>query len=419
MAPLGVIVTGLMYLYLGLLESVIVEGAEVDLGQAGNAIRSIAESAAPYAFIYVAIYGAFFAIQFGFQAIAAQNDAKHEADANRPLSHAEQRYIHTAMDALTDYLENKSHGWAPRFTYIFFLGVLFASFMGFPWAAILAEDFYVENVFVYELDDLDVIVWNGPAYIGGAISFFLFGIAAAWSLAQYAGARITGFGEYLHVKTGWNSLSSSGRQLSEYALIVARFVRLRRLHIHEEFSPLEFLRAAFLERQGYVYKTTLFLGVIAAVMLVLDVRWFQVVHIDGILRSPYYTLETKHADIADIDRIELRCFLYGDEDDENRNLALKYLLERRGEFSIEISLEGYGSPLWAPEDVDAELGRIEKLDAQIRASGVEAVKADKAGMFWPGRAGYADDCAELVSERYDAALAARFLSLLTPTQTGP
>jgi disulfide bond formation protein DsbB len=403
--PLMIIIPVILLVYGNILKRVIVEGGNLDFSRIGPALQAMGQKLAPIILILVIVYSLVFIVQFIFQRIAAQGGEAENSDVNRNLSDQEQSYIQRSLDALENYISNKEFGVFPRFALVIFYILPVGLLILFPAASVLLEVESFKWLLEKRAGGFEIIAKAGPAFAGTILPMASFGVGIGWASIQYMGAKSQILAEYLHAKAGWNSLNSRERTIGEYALILGRFVRLRRYEIDKPFDPAQFLYATFREFEGLVYKTTAVLGGAAIFFTVADIGWYQLLQPQGVRYSSYLSLDSKVAPLSALDRVELRCFRFGEEGDEEAKLGLGYRLIKKGEFSMEVLLHEDKTPDY--------LDQLEALDADIRAAGVSMVRAKRAGIWWPGKSGFKADCKQDVDQEFDTGIAVRLNRLLS------
>jgi hypothetical protein len=394
----------LAFFYIELLQRVIFETATIDFVRLLAALVALARELWLYAAIYVVVYAGVILVQALTSTVAARSDLILADDANRRLSQRERQYIQSSIEALGDYLEGKSYGATPRVLMIVFFALPIGLMVGVPVLVLLLEELLAEGVQAHAAKNLVVLLSNGPAYLGGGISSSFFGIGVGWSLIQYIGARNKNVAEYLHAKAGWNSMETRERTLDEHLKILVRFVRLNRLSTDEAFQPSNFVYRAFREREKAVYQVTAVFGLLASVLTVADVHWFQIVHSEGIRYSRYIDFRPNNIGFSELDRVELQCFRYKPDDNGKTKLGVGYVLIRDGMVSVNV-LRGEAL---TPE----YLRQVQALDEKIKALGIPIIDAEHSGNLLGERSGNVENCQEALDSEFDRDIAKRLSSLL-------
>ncbi len=399
-----ILIITLIFLYGKLLQMVIFDDAVISFARIGKSLITAFSEQWPIIAAYVVVLGSVYIIQAIFTTFSAKSDLGQSDDVNRALNDQERRYLADGLQAILDYLKNKSFGVFPRIALVAFVALPITTMLAAPFLLYFFEEYMFTHAVAARLEGLNVLVQNGPAFFGGLAAAFFFGVAIGWATIQWIGGSHILLAQYLQAKAGWNSMSSSDRTAGDHLKILTRFVRLRRLDVKEEFLPGDFLYQAFRERAGLVYRTTMFLGLMTIIFTTADIRWFQIVHTEGIHYSRYLEPWETQVELGDVDRVELRCFRFDADDDEVAKLGVGYRLKKTGKFSVEV--------LWHEERTPEFLDRLDTLDASLQEAGVPFVRAPRAGILWGGKSGYLDDCGAQVLSDIEPPVAARLIKLL-------
>ncbi|GJL92783.1 hypothetical protein [Hyphococcus sp.] len=394
----------LFFFYGTLIIRVIFEGASVDFARMLDALGGVFREVLYIPVIIVAVYSIVFLVQLLIEKMAVGRGSDVGDDANRALSVQERSYIEEHIGRIGGYLAELKfpalYGW---FYWPSIFGMI-GLFLAFPMLVVWIEAEFFDPVKISGIPQADVISVLGPAYIGGVVFSFLFGSTLYWAVFQWLGARYRSIGEYLHTQWGWNSMNTETRPLESYAKIFTRFVRKRRYSPEQQVEPQQFLRDAYDEFAGFIYKATVVLGVAAVLFTVLDVSWRRVVHTGGLHYSPYLDVRSSDLTLDDIVRVELRCFLYNKGDDGERNPGVGY------DIVFSNGMRGY---LLEAELSGELLDKVEAIDQKLRERGVPAIRAKRAGaVFLRSIDGYWPNCAEAVLTKLDEEYRARVGSLI-------
>jgi hypothetical protein len=284
-----------------------------------------------------------------------------------------------------------------------------ASFAGAPLAIMGAERLAAS--FLESVRAGDPIHLSAPLMAGGFIGGFFLGPLSVWALYQFLGARFGDFGEYLYAAAGWNSLNNRARTNEEMLLPLVRFVRAKTLDLRRRFDPEDFIHMAFRESEGLVYKSTLAACLFTIVAAAADIAYYQRVDDRGVSYAPYLTFTSKRVDLADLDRVELECALFGPDDEGEIGLRLAYALVEDSAFRINL-LDG------PPFDA-GDLANLERLDAALGAAGRPIIRAERSGWRLFARKGFIDTCAQEITARYEPEIAARLIRLLRADAPAP
>lgn len=401
---LQIILMVLFFFYGTLLTRILFEGASLDFSKIPGALGGVFWKLLYIPIIVVAVYSIVFLIQILVEKLALNSAAKDVHDVNRALSLPERKFIEGSLQKLEAYLAEvkypAAYGWIFWPSVIFLIG----AFIVTPLLIVFFEAAFFNAVRISGVPAANVISSLGPAFVGGAVFGFLFGSIFYWALFQWLGMRRPNFGEFLHAKRGWNSMNSEARSLDAYAKILTRFVRKRRYSPDQAFDASQFIRDAFAEFAGFVYKSAIVLGIATVLFTTLDVNWMRVVHTGGIHYSPYLDLRSHDLTLDDVVKVELRCFLYDADDDGERSPGVGY------DVVFSNGMRGY---LLEDEDDAEVLAKVEAVDAQMRRRGVPFVHAKHAGpVILRGVNGYWPDCRSTVLPKLEADIRPRIAALL-------
>ena len=383
---------------------IIFEDANVDRNQIPEALGGVFLKILYVPAIIVAVYSVVFVIQVVIEKLALSSGTDSQEDVNRSLSTQERQFIQKNLERVERYIAQADY--PPFFSWFFWpsLFLMIVSFIAFPSAVVWIESEFVDAVAMSGIAQDDVISSLGPAYIGGVLFSFLFGAALYWAALQWLGMHYRKFGEYLHSRWGWNSMSSEARSLNSYAKIFTRFVRLRKYYPEQDVAPSDFLFDAFNEFGGLVFKLVIALGAASILFTALDVNWRRITHIGGMNYSPYFDLRSLNLHLDDIIYVEVRCFLYEEGDDGAQDPGVGY------DVVFANGMRGY---LFDGDIDDALLTKVEAVDAIMRARDVSIVPAARAGrVFLRGLTGYRSDCADAVLQKFEPDLRSRIAHLI-------
>jgi len=401
---LQIILLVLFFFYGSLMVQVIFEGANIDFARIPDVLGGVFWKILYIPVIIILVYSVVFLFQIVIERMAVGAGPTTGEDVNRPLSMQEMTFIKKSLEPIDEYISNTSfpaiYGWFFWPSIVVMIGCM----IGLPTFVALLEEEFFNAVDMSGIPEESVISSLGPAYLGGVIFSFLFGVAAYWAALHWLGARFRNFGEYLHMRWGWNSMSSDARPLEAYAKIFTRFVRKRRYDLDQQVDPQQFIHDAYDEINGLIYKTTIMLGIASVLFTALDVNWRRVVHTDGLHYSPYLDWRSYDLTLDEIVGVELRCFLYEEGDNGEREPGVGY------DVVFSNGMRGY---LLDGELNDARLDTVEAMDAKLRSQGVPYSKAERAGaVILRGIDGYWPDCEERVLQKFDADIRSRVGALL-------
>jgi len=372
---------------------IVFEGMSVDLSRIPEALGDALVKILYIPAVIVLVYSAVFLTQVLLEKFALGSGSSGPDDANRALSVQERRFIGMHLEKIETYLSEAKYPWFYGWFFWPSLVFMMGSIIGFPFLVTVVEAEFFNALDVAGFSEQRVISYLGPAYIGGALFSFLFGCALYWAALQWLGSRYRRFGEYLHSRWGWNSMNTQARPLAAYAKIFTRFVRRRRYHPEQDIEPQQFLFDAFNEFSGLIYKSTIVFAVATVVFTSLDVNWRRIAHVEGFHYSPYFDYRSFDLTLDDIVEIELRCFLYGENDDGERKPGAGY------DVVYSNGMRGY---LFDSEIDDDLLTKIEAVDAKLSARDIPITRAKHAGrLFLRGIDGYRPDCAETVLPKFE------------------
>ena len=381
------------FFYGNLLNNVIFDGASIDFSKVMDALGNGFMQILYLPVIIVAVYGAVFLIQLIVEKFALSGDRRGPDDANRALSLEERKFIEKNIGVVSTYREASKYPSIYPWLYWLGAGLCIASFLAFPALIIWVESEFFNAIKMSGISEDEVIAYLGPAFVGGAVTSFLFGAMIVWSGWQWLGGHYPKFGEYCHSHWGWNSMDGSWRSDESYAKILTRFIRKRIYHPDEKFEPHQFIQNAFQEHAGFIYRTTIVLGVATVLFTALDVNWRRVTHTGGLHYSPYLDWRAYDLTLDDVVEVQVKCFLYNEGDDGEREPGAGYDV---------VFLNGMRGYLFDGEIDGDLLTKVEFIDAELRQRSVPVVRAQRAGDFFlRGINGYWPDCAETVLPRYN------------------
>lgn len=395
----------IFFFYGALMVRVIFDGASVEFARVLDALGGAVTKILYIPVIIVVVYSIVFLSQLLIEKMAVGGGTAEADDVNRALSLEERNFIEAHLHEIEEYISEAKfpalYGWLYWPSIFGMIGF----FIGFPALIVMLEAGFFNAVQVSGIPEQNVISSLGPAYVGGVVFSFLFGSTLYWAGFQWLGARYRRVGEYLHMRWGWNSMNAEQRPLATYAKIFTRFVRKRRYSPERKVSPQQFIHDAYDEFSGFLYKSTVVLGVAAVLFTALDVNWRRIVHTEGFHYSPY--LDTRSFDLSldHISRVELRCFLYNENDEGERNPGVGYDLVFSNGMRAYL-LEG---------ELDNELmDKVEAIDETLRKRGVPFIRAERAGgVFLRTIDGYWPDCEEAVLPKLDADFRNRIRDLVS------
>ncbi|MFC2954036.1 hypothetical protein ACFOOP_19020 [Marinicaulis aureus] len=401
---LQIVLLVLFFFYGALMVRVIFEGADIDFARIPDVLGGVFWKILYIPVIIILVYSIFFLIQIVIERIAVGSGSAAGEDVNRSLSIQERTFIEKSLQSIDDYISDAS--FPASYSWLYWSAVLglIAWFLALPVLVFWLEAEFFNAVEVSGIPEESVISSFGPGFIGGVAFSFLFASTAYWAVFQWLGKRHQRFGEYLHMRCGWNSMNGEPRPLQSYAKIFTRFVRKRRYDPDQQIDPQQFIREAYDEFSGFIYKASVLLGIAAVIFTALDVNWRRIVHTDGLHYSPYFDWRSYDLTLDEIVRVELRCFLFDGDDDEERVPGVGY------DAVFSNSMRGY---LLEGELNDDLLSKVEAIDAKLRSQGVPVSKAEHAGaVILRGINGYWPDCEERVLPKLDADIRSRVGALL-------
>jgi hypothetical protein len=394
----------LFFFYGTLMVRVIFDGVSVDFSKMLDALSSGFWEIFYIPVIIIAVYSIVFLTQFFVEKFALSSSENSSEDINRALSIQERSYIEEQLERIAAHISESKfpalYGWLYWPSIFLMIGM----FIGLPSLVAWWEAEFVNPVNLSGIAEENVISVLGPAFLGGVVFSFLFGAALFWAGFQWLGAHYRSFGEYLHMRWGWNSMNSEPRSLDSYAKIFTRFIRKRRYTPEQPVEPQQFIRDAYDEFAGLIYKTTIVLGVAAVLFTTLDVNWRRVVHTGGLHYSPYLDLRSYDISLDDVVRVELRCFLYNADDDGERSPGVGY------DAVYSNGMRGY---LLEAELTAESLDKVELIDQTLKSRDVPFVRAKHAGpVILRTINGYWPDCADRVLPKLDKEFQSRIGILL-------
>ncbi len=401
---LQIVMLVLLFFYGALMSQIIFEGASVDLAEIPEALGSAFWQILYIPVIIAVVYSIVFIMQIVVERLALNNGSDDRNDVNRALSLQERQFIEAHLKKIKRYLSEAEY--PSYYGWLFWpsLALMIVLFLAFPLLVVWIESEFFDPVAASGVAVDAVISVLGPAFIGGVAFSFLFGALLYWSGLQWLGARFRRFGEYLHSRWGWNSMNSDARPIESYAKIFTRFVRKRRYPPDQDIEPRDFLYDAFNEFGGLSYKAAIALGVAAILFTALDVNWRRIAHTGGLHYSNYLDLRSHDLTLDDVVEVKLRCFLYMESDGGERNPGAGY------DLVFNNGMRGY---LLESDIDDALLGKVEIVDAELRARGVSFSRADRAGdLFLRGIEGYSSACAETIIPKFPPETQNRIAALL-------
>lgn len=401
---LQILLLVLFFFYGTLMTRIIFDGMSVDLSEIPEALGGAVLKTLYIPIIIAAVYSVVFLVQIALEKLALSSGASGPDDINRPLSIKEKWFIAAHLEKIGVYLSEAKYPWFYGWFFWPSLVVMIGSMIGIPYLVAIFEAEFFNALDFAGFSEQQVITHLGPAFVGGVLFSFLFGIALYWAALQWLGSRHQSFGEYLHSRWGWNSMSSEARPLAAYAKIFTRFVRRRRYEPERDVEPQQFLFDAYNEFSGLIYRSVVVFAVATVVFTALDVNWRRVAHVDGFHYSPYFDYRSFDLTLDDVVEIELRCFLYRENDDGERKPGAGYDV---------VYSNGMRGSLFDGE-IDAELlTKVEAVDANLRARDIPTARAKHAGRFiLRGIDGYWPDCAETVLSKFAPDIRDRMAALI-------
>lgn len=390
---LQIVLLVLFFFYGTLMSRIIFEGSDVDLSKIPDVLGGVFLKILYIPAVIVLVYSVVFLTQVLLEKFALSSGSSGPDDVNRPLSLKERQFIQAHIEKVEAYLSEAKYPWFYGWFFWPSLVVMIGSMIGIPYLVTIFEAEFFNALDVAGFSEQQVITHLGPAFVGGVLFSFLFGVALYWAALQWLGSRYRSFGEYLHSRWGWNSMNTEARPLAAYAKIFTRFVRRRQYEPERYVEPQQFLFDAFNEFSGLIYRSVFVFAVATVVFTALDVNWRRIAHVDGFHYSPYFEYRSFDLTMDEIVEIELRCFLYGEDDDDERKPGAGYDV---------VYSNGMRATLLG-SDVDHErLTKIETVDAILTARDVPIRHAEHAGPFiLRGIDGYWPDCAETVLPKFE------------------
>jgi len=396
-------------IYMTLLKAAIFDSSEISLAPIVENLKSGAgDDALARAVIAIAativVYGGMFLIEALVNFLLKSRQTSRGIDMDRSLTQEERVYAGESIRSLADYLDSRRYGGMWPSLYAFGVVGLILSFMAVPAGIALTERIADARLELVRAGGVEPIFYSGAIYLGGIVGGFFAGMLFFWSIIQFLGARYREFGEYLFAKAGWNSVNGRPRNPDEFLWVLVRHIRIGAIDIGKQFKPSAFLYAAFRERESLIYKSTALSVALAAVLTAADLARYEMVDESGVSYSKYFRFASRHVDLADLDRVELRCFLFSPDKKGKVNLGVSYILVKEGGFRIDL-LDG-------AESDPARMTRLEALDARLSASGVKAGRARTAGFLQGDKPPFISSCAPEIEARYDPHIAPRLIRLL-------
>lgn len=392
------------FFYGELMVRVIFDGASVEFARVLNVLGGAFVKILYIPVIIVVVYSIVFLGQLIIEKMAVGGRTAEADDVNRALSLQERNFIETHLHEIDDYISEAKfpafYGWLYWPSIFGMIGF----FIGLPVLIVFLEAIFFNAIEVSGIPEDTVISSLGPAYVGGVIFSFLFGATFYWAGFQWLGARYRRVGEYLHMRWGWNSMNAEPRPLAAYAKIFTRFVRKRRYSPEHRVSAQQFIHDAYDEFSGFLYKSTVVLGIATVLFTALDVNWRRIVHTEGLHYSPYLDFRSFDLSLDDISRVELRCFLYGENDEGDRNPGVGYDV---------VFSNSMRANLFDPELSAALLDKVETIDGGLILRETPTSRAERAGaVFLRSIDGFWPDCRETVLPKLESGVRDRVGGLL-------
>lgn len=402
-----VIQLGLMvgfFFYGALMVRILFEGANVTFARIFDGLGGAVWDIVYIPVIIVVVYSLVVLIQFIVEKTAIGGGSANGDDVNRDLSIHERTFIEQSLQKVKKYIDEAEFPAFYPWLHLPSIISLIAVFIALPLLVVWIEYEFFSAVEIPGIPHEEIIGSMGPAYIGGAMFGFLFGTNIYWAAVQWLGARFRRYGEYLHIRWGWNSMNSEARPLEAYAKIFTRFVRKRRYAPDQSIEPQKFIHDAYDEFGGFLYKVTIVLGIAAVLFTALDVNWRRITHTGGLHYSPYLDFRSYDLSLDEIVRVEVRCFLYGADDHGKRNPGVGY------DVVFSNGMRGY---YLSNHPDDALLDKVEAIDKELTMRGIPKIRAEHAGpIILRSINGYRSDCRETVLSKFDADIRSRLEGLL-------
>ena len=400
--PAGAVIG--VFFYIDLMANVIFHGSEVDLEKVPSDLIADFSSILHIILVSAAVYLIILIIQLIVEKLATTSREQTSDDVNRALSLQERTFIWNHLDKLQDHRKFVKY---PRVFVVMYWSSVAAGLVlmiGVPAANAILQVLLFDPVKLAGLSQGVVITALGPAFVGGVVFGVLFGAATSVSIFQWLGKKHPLFGEYLHSKVGWNSMSNKARTIHEYGKIFTRFVRLRRYEPDQLIEPRNFLFDAFNEYAQVTYKVTLWLAVAMCVFTVLDVNWRRVAHTEGFHYSSYLDLRAHDLSLDEVISVKLKCFRFNEDDNGVAQLGTGYVLV----FANNIKVDLLGRAI--DEEV---LAKVEHVDAALRRNDVSFERVKRLGnLLLRDRTGFIAECEDAVSVEHPPQIADRLWGLI-------
>lgn len=392
------------FFYIALIERIIFDGASVVIKNIPSALGGAFYSVLYIIIISAVVYSIVLVAQVFFEKLAIAGGQQTADDTNRALSLEERKFIEKNLYALEEHLESVKY--SPFLAFVPWLSIapMIVLMIGIPSLNVLLQSVFVNPVQLAGLSEETVISKLGPAYIGGVVFGGLFGTGLFWSCLQWLGQRYSSLGEYLHAKSGWNSMNNNPRSIHDYGKIFTRFVRLRRYSADQQIAPREFIFDAFNEHASLVYKSTIVLAVAMCLFTYLDINWRRIAHTGGLHYSGYLEFQSHSLTLSDVKSVKLRCFRFNKGDDGIAKLDTGYVLV----FGNNMQMD-----LLTSEIEDALLNKVEYVDAELQHRDIPFERASRAGDYlFRDRPGFVEDCEDAVLTDYPPEISGRIWGLL-------
>lgn len=396
-------------IYMTLLKAAIFDSNEISFaGVVENLRNGAGDDALARAVVAIAasviVFGGMFLIEAIVSLLLRNKAASRGIDMDRDLTQEERVYAGESIRSLAEYLDRRSYGGLWPSLYAFGVGGMIVSFLAVPAGLYWAEWVADARLEPVRAGGAAPIFYSGATYLGGIVGGFFAGVLLFWSAFQFFGAHYPAFGEYLFAKAGWNSVNGRPRNPAEFLWVLVRHIRMGAIDVGKQFDPSAFLYAAFRERESIIYKSTALSVALAVVLTAADLARYEVVRDDGVSYSKYFRFASRNVNLAELDRVELRCFLFSPDKKGKVNLGVSYILVKDGEFRIDL-LDG-------SERDPGRMTRLEALDARLSASGVEIRRARTAGFLQGAKSPFIAGCAPEIEARYDPQIAPRLIRLM-------
>lgn len=364
-------------------------------------IQAIVEKVSPdlfqnilvYGGVYLGVFAAWGVIKGAVQLWTVSTNQ----NAQRPLSYHEEEYISQAHTALQDYIESlvskTSVSMFSTLIIVFFVGGILGGSIGLVWL----DQVIIETLGFTRTQQFEWALYLDDMGIAAVISIF--------ALILVLGLTISFFSKLFPQLERAYVLSEStyggGDEQAEagfpaFRLIIAKFVRYKKVDISGEFHPAHFLNLAFHRFDPWLLGPAVILLVLSFGFGVLDRRDYDLITEDFLETSDYWSGERKKFSWNEIESVFIRCSL-----DKDGDLTMKYKLILPEE---SIQLLNVGS-------IAKYIDRLERVDSAVRQSDT-TIKHTYKSDAGETKSRYEAGCEQKIANRFDEPLRSRVRFLL-------